>query len=319
MSEPDFSGINPLRVPTARKRLAAIQEYLAIPDRKVADAVRISATVGMSRWSFQRLVKAWIQYRRVDLLVENKKGKPTRKPTMSEQVRAVMKDEIKKAGADAELALLKPIVRKRCEAEGLKIPSDATLKKHIVAARTANPEMIGGPPRIVIGRISFHLPVALSTGEGAINPLPHVLLAVALPECAIIASDICVNEEQPPDIEQVVHQVLEGQTEGAEGRQLLIDPMDRRLSKAVFRQFGVKRPERNRMSVQREMARIFGSKFGMLEPIYRPNLARPGRRNVLSRQDQPITEADAIGAIQAAIDSHNASRLTSTPEYTIKR
>ena len=29
MNEPDFSGIRPLRVKTARKRLAAVQEYLA--------------------------------------------------------------------------------------------------------------------------------------------------------------------------------------------------------------------------------------------------------------------------------------------------
>ncbi|RUA15526.1 MAG: hypothetical protein DSY55_06135 [Clostridia bacterium] len=68
MSEPDFSGIDPLRVPEARRRVEAIRRYLALEAPSSADTTRIASTIGLSRVQFGRLVRAWRDHRDAALL-----------------------------------------------------------------------------------------------------------------------------------------------------------------------------------------------------------------------------------------------------------
>lgn len=318
MNEPDFSGINPLRVPTARRRLAAIREYLALPDRTADDTIRIGQSIGLSRWAFQRLVKVWTQYKRVELLVENKADPTHKKRTIPDRVIEMLRDEIFKAGPDASLKKLKPIIAARCADEGYQAPSSATIDRHLQLARTERPEMMGGEPRIIIGRVSFHLPVKEDRTDAIAHPLPQVILAVALPECIVLQYQVSVNLDEPPSVEKLVQDLLSGQTTEAKARPLMMDPIDRRLTRDLFKRFGIKKIDPNKSAVQKEMARAFGAKFGNLIPIYHPNHAKPGRRLVLTRQDEPLTKDEAIAAIENAIAKNNDSRLATKPEYTIK-
>ena len=317
MSEPDFSGINPLRVPTARKRLAAIQEYLAIPNRTTQDKIRVAESIGLSRWAFQRLVKAWIQYKRVDLLVENKKVRETKKLSVSARVRAILQEEVARAGPEASLSTVTPAIQRRCEAEGLKMPSAGTIYNHIKRARAETPGMIGGPPRIAIGRLSFRLPVKAEMSEAIANHMPQTLVAVALPECFVLHHVISVDADRPPSIELLVEKLLEGQTLDGEQRSVQIEAMDLQLTRPIFERFGISKSGRNGRSTQKELSRAFGEKFGSLVPVYTPNRGRPARKSVLTRQDEPLTEADAVAAIEAAIAANNLSRLIAKPSYTI--
>lgn len=81
MSEPDFSGIDPLRVPEARRRVEAIRRYLALEAPSSADTTRIASTIGLSRVQFGRLVRAWRDHRDAALLVVGKRGSSPTGPT----------------------------------------------------------------------------------------------------------------------------------------------------------------------------------------------------------------------------------------------
>ena len=45
MPEPDFAGIEPARVPEAKRRLAAIDKYLSLPSPTGEDAIRLARSI----------------------------------------------------------------------------------------------------------------------------------------------------------------------------------------------------------------------------------------------------------------------------------
>ena len=52
MSEPDFSGIDPLRVPEARRRVATIEKFLELPAPTAADSQRFANSIVSAAFSY---------------------------------------------------------------------------------------------------------------------------------------------------------------------------------------------------------------------------------------------------------------------------
>lgn len=317
MYEPDFSGIDPLRVPEARRRIAAINQYLGLANPTTADATRISATIGLSRWQFQRLARAWREHRNPSLLVVGRRGTASRDYGLAARAVEIAKDEITKAGPGAELATLAPEVERRCRAEGITPPSRPTIWNYMRKARASGAVRADGPPRIVIGRMWFHLPVTdLAEGQAGTN-MPALLAAVALPEGIVLAHRISFDDRDPPSVASLVKELLAHRSIGAEPRALLLEANDRRAAADVLAACGMRHLRAHNRSVQRELSRAFGGKIGRLPALYRRGLARPESKVVVQRQDERITVQAAEAAINEAIEASNAAVAVPVPAFDI--
>lgn len=308
MSKPDFSGIDPLRLPEARRRIAAIEEYLKLPSPTTSDTARHAALIELSRWQFLRLVRVWREHRSAKLLVVGRRGKVTRQYSVDPRATAIMMQVIDETAGVADLADAAAVIEKRCAAEGIAPPARATIYNNIREVRARSGGHIGGPPRIVIGRMWFHLPVE---GQPA-TAMPTLLVAVLLPEREIVAYRISIDQLSPPSVEGLIQDLAAQRQIAAPGRKLFIEPDDRRVAVCALDEAGLNISSHYR-SVQREISRAFGGKLGPLKAIYRRALARPTTKKVLHRQDQPLAAAEAIATIKKAITLNNEASGPAKP------
>lgn len=226
MHESDFSGIDPLRVPEARRRIEAINEYLQLPSPTSADTSRIAASIGLSRNQFSRLARVWRDHRNARLLVIGKRGAASRDYGIDPRALTIANEVISNAGNSATLAKAAPEIERRCAQEGIAPPSRQTIYNYIRAARVTAPKPAEGHPRIVVGRMWFHLPVRGMPSDG----MPTLLTAVLLPECIIVANAVSTSPSVPPSVQDLVDSLAHKQTPGAAPRPLLLDPDDRRVA-----------------------------------------------------------------------------------------
>lgn len=308
MSGPDLSGIDPTRVPEARRRIAAIEEYLALPAATTADAVRISAGIGLSRWQFHRLARAWREHRDPRVVVGGRLGPSSRDYGIDPRARAIADEEILAAGANAELAALAPRIERRCREAGVEPPSRATIWTHMRKARKGAATDPSGPARVLIGRMWFHLPVE---GRPA-DEMPVLLAAILLPEGRIIAHRISVDASAAPSVGDLVTQVAALRTDGADPRRLDMDGDDLRAARDAIEAAGLPLVRPHHRSVQREMSQALAGELGPLRGIHRRAAARPASHRT-SRRDHPVPPADALAAIAAAVEAHNTALPSPTP------
>lgn len=312
MSEPDFSGIDPLRVPEARRRVAALNEYLALAPASEEDVRRLAGSIGISRSSFFRLAQVWRLHRQPSLLVVGKRGATSRDYGIDPRATEIMNEVIVGTTPDAKLATTTAEIRRRCAAEGVNPPSKQTIYNHARKARAATPVVIG-PPRIAVGRMWFHLPVK---GKPATS-MPTLLVAVALPERVIVAHRISTDPDTPPSVNDLIDGVAALRTPGAEPRPILLAPDDRRVGAAALDRAGLNLTRSHSGSVQRELSKAFNGQLGPLAAIYQRGMARPATKPVLSRQDEPLPASEIAGIIESAVDAHNAATLATTPAFDL--
>lgn len=308
MKEPDFSGIEPLRVPEARRRVAALDEYLALPDPTTADAKRFGERVGLSRWQFQRLARVWREHRRPEMLVVGRRGTATRDYGIDPRASAIAKEVIDRVGpVAAELATVADEIERLCNEASVAPPSRPTIWNYIRKARAAGGGPGEGPPRIVVGRMWFHLPVGSAADARPGADMPTLLVAVALPERAILAHRLSLNDVEPPSVEDLVAELLSCRTPAAPTRPLLLGPDDYRVAQGTLIRCGLEGLRPHQPSVQRELSRAFGGRLGALPTLYRRGLARPKTRRIIQRQDERISAEAATRAIEDAICAANAA------------
>lgn len=302
MNEPDFSGIDPLRLPEARRRVAEITSFLGQRTRTIADAERCASNLGISRFQFYRLAKVWSEHRKPSLLVGGLRGGTSRDYGISRRGVEIAAEEIAAAGSAAELATIAVAVETRCAAEGTTPPSRPTLWSYIMKAR-ADRAASAGPPSIVIGRFWFHLPIE-AVHAGA---MPMLLAAVLLPECIIVAHSISADGVSMPDVNDIVAQVSARRTPSAQARPLLMEAGDRHAAADALAVAGLERTTAHPRSVQRVLARAFGERLGPLRTIYRRGSAKPGKKGVAHRHGRPLRAEEAARMIADAIDASNAT------------
>ena len=128
MIEPDLSGIDPLRLQEARRRVAAIEQYLMLSSPRTADANAHAAGVDLSRWQFLRLVRVWREHRDARLLVIGKRGRATRPYSIDARAAEILEEVIGVTGGRADLAVVAVEVERRCASEGILPPARATIR-----------------------------------------------------------------------------------------------------------------------------------------------------------------------------------------------
>jgi hypothetical protein len=319
MKETDFSGVDPLRLPEARRRVAALNKYLDLPDPTTADAIRISAEIDLSRWQFTRLARVWREHRRPDMLVVGRRGPATRIYDVDPRGTAIAHDIIDQAGPTGELASLAIQIESECASEGVLPPSRPTIWNHIRKARASGRGDLNGPPRVVIGRLWFHLPIVSPQVGPTLTDMPVALVAMALPERTILSYVISLDDAAPPNTADLLTDLIAAWTPGADCRQMLLDPNDRRAAAPALNNAGIDYVRSWERSVQREISRALGGKLGTLKVVYRRGLARPKTKHIIQRQDERISAEDAVCAIEGAIEAHNRANVLVTNNFVIAR
>lgn len=315
-NEPDFSGINPLRVKTARHRLNVIEDYLSLHYRTAEDKLAAAKSVGLSTSAFQRLVNNWQKYRNVNRLVVNGKL-PVRKKKFHPDVRKLILDEIEDAGHTASVTKIHRLVSQKCKAMALDTPSLPAVYNILVEAQSQKPELVGGAPRVIIGRMWFKLPVRDNVKNEVTTKLGQVLAAVALPERIIVSHVIAIGETDPC-FQALLDDLKTAQTPDAPYRPLVMKLADLRANRKCISEHGFGLMIPPEFSTQSELKRAFGRQFGMLIPFYQRNLLKPSAQDLLCRQDQPLTEDEARSAIEATIADSNAKWQRLSDKLTFK-
>ncbi|MFD1787704.1 hypothetical protein ACFSC3_08975 [Sphingomonas floccifaciens] len=201
MSDPDFSGIDPLRVPEARRRIAAITEYLALQAPNTSDSIRIAASIGLSRWQLQRLATAWRDHRDPKLLVFGSRGTTTRDYGIDHRAAEIGHAIIGRENGTARSATaIAVLIEEECARENVRPPSRPTIWSWLRKARADGRAQMTGSPRIAIGRLWFPLPVANEPTDA----MPSLLAAVLLPERRIVAFRVSIDLDQPPSLTAVI-------------------------------------------------------------------------------------------------------------------
>ncbi|RZL85372.1 MAG: hypothetical protein EOP66_01715 [Sphingomonas sp.] len=307
MEEPDFSGIDPVRVPEARRRIAAIREYLALPDPTTADAIRIGQSVGLSRWTFVRLVQAWNEHRDARRLVMDRRGNSGRASIIDQSAATIVDEAIREFGADAKLAVIARRIADRCAEAGVAVPADTTIWQRMRKVRVVTGAPASGPPRVIVGRMWFQMPVEDQA-------VPMALVAVMLPERLIVAYRVSIDPVSPPAVTELVRDLADRRADVGEARALLMNAEDLRAATAQLDSIGQKELRPQRRSLQIELSRAFGGRIRQLKTAYRPGTGATRKAGV--RQAQPLTAAEAVVAVETAIDAHNAAMGAAMPAFT---
>lgn len=313
MEEADYSGIDPLRVPEARRRVAALNAFLKLPDPSAADVRRFASSIGLSRNPFLRLARVWREHRDARLLVVGKRGASTRKYNVDPRAKDIAYEVIAQIGAAATLAGTAPEIERRCAAEKLAPPARSTINNYIKDARASTAEPASGPPRIVIGRMWFHLPIKGSRADA----MPNLLAAVMLPERIIVAHSISTDPLSPPSISDLIDRLAITSTPGTTPRPLLLDAEDRRVGADALARAGLGCTRSHYRSVQRELSKAFAGRLGPLSAIYQRRMARPATKRVITRQDEPLDQYEVVKIIDNAVRSHNAATLMAVPTFEL--
>lgn len=301
MNEPDFSGVEPLRLPEALRRVSVITSYLEHPSRTIADADRHASELGISRFQFYRLAKVWREHGKPSLLVGGLRGATSRDYGIPIRAIEIAGEEIAAAGSAAELATVAVAVETRCAAEGIAPPSRPTLWSYIMKAR-AESAAPTGPLSIAVGRFWFHLPMQAVHVGG----MPMLLAAVLLPERIVVAHAISTDGVSVPDLNELVGTLVARRTPSATVRPLLMEASDRHAAAGALATAGLERVAAHPRSVQRALARAFGERLGPIKAIYRRGSAKPGKKGVIHRMSRQLRAEEAAQVITDAIDANNA-------------
>ncbi|WP_133366506.1 hypothetical protein [Qipengyuania sediminis] len=303
MTEPDFSGVEPTRLVEARRRIAVIERYLDLTRPTGSDTVAAAESLGMTRWQFTRLVSAWRNHRDPTMMVRSRTGQSSRDYGVNGQAKRIAGEEIRRVGMRAEISNVAPAVEAACGKLGIRAPSRPTIYNHILCERREGRLRFDGSPCIVIGRIWFQLPME---EDGA--TLPHALVAVALPERAILAYHIATSRLAPASVSTVLDRLLNRATRLGPGRELILDREDRAAGAAVLSRHKMDCVTPSRQSPQRLLAQALGDAVGALRPVYRPGGALAKPRYVMGSHDRALTEQMARAAIVDAIAGSNDTR-----------
>jgi|GEM_PF-3017847 len=302
--EPDYSGVNPLQLREARRRIEIINAYHRIQSPTVLDADRHSAELGLSRCRFYRLARTWRDHRDPTLLVKGASGPRNRDYGIDPTAAVISENVIAELGPSTDLIGVARVIEARCSREGVDPPSSATIWNYLQKARS-QPRIIGGPPSIIVGRFWFPWHVS----DAPLNSIPMVLAAVMLPERAILVHELSTDDWRPPSVGSLIVNMMQRNHGGAPPRELLLEDGDRRLASSVLAQSDAAKIPVWTKSAQRALARDFGDRLGGLPVMYQRSLVR--RRTVTLNSD------DAQDAILEAISRNNLERPVRTADFSL--
>lgn len=311
MSEPDLSGIDPLRVPEVRRRIAALEAYLSISSASTADAVKLGKSVGLSHAQFQRLARVWRDHRNPNLLGVGPRGRSKRDYGITPRAIEIAHETIALSAPEDRVTEISAAIEARCAEEDVARPSRPTIWNYVRAARKTAP--VSGPPRIVIGRMWFHLPML----DRPVDAMPTLFAATLLPEGIVLAHRISTDPMIPPSVSDLISEVGSLLSPAAPIRELVIDDIDQRAASPALFDAGLSIMPRRSHSAQRDLSRSMAGKLGPLDAIYRRARARPATRKTATRFETPLDPTEVVAAIESTIASNNQAATEPAPKFDI--
>lgn len=302
MEDIDFAGIDPVRVPEAKRRVAVLEEYTNLVDPKRTDTQRYADKLKLSVVQFNRLVKTWRNHREPSLLVIGRRGISKRSYGIEERAIEIARECVADAGEKDTLNAILNVIAGRCAIENLRPPSRGTVWNYLREARAAaRISTDQGPPRLALERIWVRLPII----DASPAFMPTVLIAVLLPERMIVAHDISVDKTKPPSVARVIADLARVRDKGAEKRPLLLSADDRRVGAGALAAAGLSKVPTYERSVLRELSNAFAGRLGALELIHYRGMAKTAKRRGITRQEAPLKGNVAKELIELAIRAHN--------------
>lgn len=309
----DYSGVDPMRLSEAKRRVEILEEYTQLLDPTRADTEKFAKILNLSTIQFSRLVRTWRDHRNPSLLVIGKRGTSTRNYGIAERAIEIAYRCIAAADSHATIDQIGFEIGRLCANENLRPPSRGTIWNYLRKAKaTAGADV--GPPRIAIERIWARVPII----NMPTTHMPTILVAVLLPERLIVAHDLSIDREQPPSVSKVITAIARARCKGSEQRPLLLSADDRRVGAQALDKAGLSKIRTYDKSILREMSNTFGGQLGTLELIHRRGMAKSSKRLGITRQETPLARQAAIDLINDAIETHNIARKTQTVKFDIK-
>ncbi len=307
--EPDLTGVHPLMWEKTRARIAAVEEYLQLPQPQEADEERLAHSLGIGLSHFRKLVSLWVRHRRASMLPDtslSRIGHPRRRRQLAPDTLGVIEQVIAELGAGAPVADVDEEIRKRCETLGIKPPNSRTVRNRMEKARISNHDGTDGEQALIIDHCAVELPVRTDAG----TILPVVTLAIAVPENVIVAHSVALHTPSPQASTGVLLGALSRSAPGDDPRPVRMGRGRtagwRRLER-VISEGGISLEGHRGVPVPcaRAMTQAFGHKLGPL--TLRPNLThRPGEATKAVGRE--IAAADLPRAISQAVAEHNHAR-----------
>lgn len=300
----DLSGVEPARWPEIRRRVAILDEFVAIHRAPKAVRAAFASRMGISESQFMMLARVWRTSRRAADIpgARSRNAIPTarRIPARSFEI---MREAIADLGAMARRKVVLAETVARCRRERVEPPSNSTIANMLAEARAAMEAETSFAPEILIDECIVKLPVLTGTSV----TMPRVLLAVALPQRRILAAKISCDPNKPPSLAGLIDALKENSTPDGAPLQMRAphrSGVERSAIGAVPREDGHGMPT---------LGRVLGPRIGDLAVIYQVGKARLSETLVAARHATAIGDDDAVRAIEDAIEAHNA-QVPSLPE-----
>src|SRR3954462_1491635 len=133
---PELTGVHPLLWDKTRARIAAVEEYLQIPQPQEADEERLAQRLGIGLSHFRKLVSLWVRHRRASMLPDTSLSRiGHRRRRLASDTLQVLEQVVAELSATAPVADVEHEIRGRCDALGLKRPTSQTVRRRMEKIR----------------------------------------------------------------------------------------------------------------------------------------------------------------------------------------
>jgi len=309
MEDIDFSGVQPLRLAEAKRSAAIVQDYISKEKRSVEETDEFAQRMGVSRNQFYVIARAWRIYRdpvRLGLKGGNGSQRGAR---LDSTANAILEEELEAAD---ELKRLASNVQQRCMEEGIK-PLHVNTIRHRFRQKQVMTPFLDGPPRVLISRAWFVLPMA----ESNAGMPPMLLTATLLPERRIIAHRLSFNGPDNQLPREVIADVIRERCAGARRRGLIIDKSDRSACLDLLERAGIDKERGWTGSVQSEASRFFAGYVGDIEAIFQIGSASPSNASFWTKE-RPLGEDEVRQIVERAIIINNDRCLSGEGPFDIR-
>lgn len=293
----DLSGVDPLRRQEIRRRIAVVRSFLALVEPSDADRRRHAETLDLSLNQFKALVRAWRAYPSATSMAQSGRARGAPRATgprhLDARARTTAEAAIAGLTTTATLVQAMEAVAAACEAHGLDVPRKTTVWKMLTAARRSqvDPSEHGV---VVIGRCRLRMPVV----EGDTLVMPSVALAVRAYDAAIVGATL--RSDRAADAALAALALSQPDQKSLEiDDSMVTDPPIGVYAAVTVRPSSM---------IRRRLSRILGTGIGGVQPVYKAGAEARPERLLRSRKDRPLSQADAMAVVRAAIDAHNAER-----------
>ncbi|MBA4040305.1 MAG: hypothetical protein C0474_00590 [Sphingobium sp.] len=291
----DMTGVDPARWREVRRRVSILDEFVAMHRPPLAVRTAFAHRMGLSVSQFMMLARVWRITRRASAIPgARSRIAVTRARRLPARSIGIMRETIADLGPIARRKDVLAEVGRRCAAEGIASPSGSTIANALADSRTDMASIPGSAPEILIDECLVKLPVA----RGDAIVMPHVLLAIALPERRVLAAAISCDPLHAPspstlmaDLQAACDHLASLPIRAAHHPDL-----ERRVDGHATSSSPADMPS---------LGRVLGNRLGDLRILHRATMARPVATLVAARHASALDAEEAATAIMSAVASHN--------------